>query len=190
MSAPVDSFHPLLRLLHGLMALLVIAMLFVGVVMVASVDGSQPLLVAWHKQLGLALLVLLLARLFVRAVTARPALPTSVKPWQRCLAGAVHLALYGLLLGQILIGWAMQGAADYPLRFAGWRIPALAGADPDLYGLLRCAHAWVAYGLFALIVVHAAAALAHGLLYRDGVWSSMWRFRRGGNRPENPVRRR
>ncbi|MCP8478395.1 cytochrome b/b6 domain-containing protein [Pseudomonas sp. ZM24] len=62
MSAPVDSFHPLLRLLHGLMALLVIAMLFVGVVMVASVDGSQPLLVAWHKQLGLALLVLLLAR--------------------------------------------------------------------------------------------------------------------------------
>lgn len=188
MNAPVDSFHPLLRLLHGLMAVLVIAMLFLGVSMVASVDGSQPQLVGWHKQLGLALLVLLLARLLVRAFTARPALPASVTPWQRRAAGAVHLALYGLLLGQVLVGWAMQGAADYPLRFALWRIPALVGADPDLYGILRCAHGWIAYGLFALILVHAAAALVHGLLRRDGVWTSMWRLRQGGKGPGNTRR--
>lgn len=188
MSAPVDSFHPLLRLLHGLMAVLVIAMLFIGVAMVASVDGSQPQLVAWHKQLGLALLALLLVRLLVRALTARPALPASVTPWQRRMAGAVHFALYGLLLGQILLGWAMQGAADYPLRLASWRIPALVDADPDLYGVLRCAHGWMAYGLFALILVHAAAALVHGLLRRDGVWSSMWRFRQGEEEPGNPGR--
>lgn len=188
MSARVDSFHPLLRLLHGLMAVLVVAMLFSGVTMVASVDGLQPQLVAWHKPLGLVLLVLLLLRLLVRAVTARPALPASVTPWQRRLAGAVHVALYGLLLGQILVGWAMQGAADYPLRLGGWHVPALVGANPDLYGLLRCAHAWIAYALFALILLHAAAALVHGLLRRDGVWSSMWRLRPAREHPDQPRR--
>ncbi|MBD9676621.1 cytochrome b/b6 domain-containing protein [Pseudomonas sp. PDM18] len=188
MNAPVESFHPLLRLLHGLMAVLVIATLFVGVTMVASVGGSQPQLVAWHKQLGLALLVLLLVRLLVRAVTARPALPASVTPWQRRLACAVHFALYALLLGQILVGWAMQGAADFPLRFAHWLVPALVGANPDLYGILRCVHAWIAYGLFALILLHAAAALVHALLRRDGVWSSMWRVRSRRKEQGNPAR--
>lgn len=177
MKAPVDSFHPLLRLLHGLMALLVIAMLFIGVAMVASVGGSQPQLVAWHNQIGLALLVLLLVRLLVRSVTARPALPASVNTWQRHLAGLVHLALYGLLIAQPLVGWAMQGAAGYPLRLAGWHVPPLVDANADLYGLLRFAHSWIAYGLFALILAHAGAALVHALLHRDGVWQSMWRVR-------------
>lgn len=182
MKAPVDSFHPLLRLLHGLMALLVIALLFIGVAMVASVGGSQPQLVAWHKQLGLALLVLLLVRLLVRSVTARPALPASVKAWQRHLAGLLHFALYVLLVLQPLVGWAMQGAADYPLRLAGWHMPPLVDADAGLYGLLRCAHGWIAYGLFGLILAHAGAALVHALLYRDGVWQSMWRVRSNRSR--------
>lgn len=179
MKAPVDSFHPLLRLLHGLMAVLVIALLFIGVAMVASVGGSQPQLVAWHKQLGLGVLMLLLVRLLIRAFTARPALPASVKPWQGRLAGLVHLGLYALLMAQPLVGCAMQGAADFPLRLAGWHVPPLVAADAHLYGLLRCAHRWIGYGFFALILAHAGAALVHALLHRDGVWSSMWRVRSG-----------
>lgn len=177
MKAPADSYHPLLRLLHGLMALLVIALLFIGVAMVASVGSNQPHLVAWHKQLGLALLVLLPVRLLVRIATARPALPISVRPLQRHLAGLMHVALYTLLLAQPLVGWAMQGAADFPLRVLGWRVWSPLDVDPELYGLLRCAHTWIAYGLFVLILAHAAAGLVHGLLLRDGVWSGMWRVR-------------
>lgn len=172
-----SGYHPVLRLLHGVMAVLLIGMLFVGAAMVASLAGYQPQLVSWHKRIGLALLLLAIVRLAVRLLTARPALPPSVATWQRRMAGLSHGALYALLLAQPLLGWAMQSAADYPLRLAHWTLPALVGQDADLYGVLRAAHGWLGLALFALILMHAAAALVHGLILRDGVFSSMWRLR-------------
>jgi cytochrome b561 len=45
--------------------------------------------------------------------------------------------------------------------------------DPQLYAGLRLAHGYLAYLLFALIVLHLAAGLYHGLIRRDGVLASM-----------------
>ncbi|WP_371227393.1 cytochrome b [Pseudomonas sp. QE6] len=177
MKQPVGFYHPILRLLHGAMAILLIGMLFVGVAMVASLASYQPQLVSWHKQIGLPLLLLAVMRLLVRCATAKPPLPSTVGVWQRRLAGLMHLALYALLLVQPVVGWAMQSAADYPLRLAGWVVPSLVGQDASLYGLLRSVHGWLGLSLFALILLHAAAALVHGLIHRDGVFSRMWRVR-------------
>ncbi|CDF83748.1 hypothetical protein PKB_2401 [Pseudomonas knackmussii B13] len=177
MKVSVGAYNPILRLLHAAMAILVIGMLFIGVAMVASLASYQPQLVNWHKQVGLALLLLVVIRLLVRRVTAKPSLPSTVGGWQRRMASLMHLALYALLLVQPLVGWAMQSAADYPLRFAGRLMPALVRQDADLYGLLHAVHAWLGLALFALILLHGAAALVHGLIHRDGVFSSMWRLR-------------
>ena len=46
------------RLLHWLMATMIIAMLFIGVGMAASVSRSYDLLVSIHRPLGIAILVL------------------------------------------------------------------------------------------------------------------------------------
>jgi cytochrome b561 len=63
------------RLLHWIMAPLLIAMLLIGTGMVTTLSAWRLRLVGIHEPLGLALLVLALLRLALRLRGANPALP-------------------------------------------------------------------------------------------------------------------
>jgi cytochrome b561 len=168
--APV-AFHPLARLLHWSMAVLILAMLFIGVSMVGDLSPRHSLFIALHKATGLALLVLVLIRICVRLSLPHPPLPRDLPVLQRLAAGASHLLLYGLMLGMPLLGWGMQSAGGYPLPL---QLPAIAPHDLRLYAVLRQTHGLLGYLLFATIVLHLGAALMHALVRRDGVLRSMW----------------
>ena len=62
MSAQPDRFAPSLRVLHWLMAVLIVAMLGVGLVMTSSLT-LRPLLLDIHRPLGVAILLGLVADL-------------------------------------------------------------------------------------------------------------------------------
>lgn len=166
-----DVFHPLARLIHWLMAVLIIAMLFIGVSMVGDLSLRHPLLIDLHKATGLALLVLVIVRLCLRLTLPHPPLPTDMPALQRIAAGASHWLLYGLMLAMPLLGWAMLSAGGYPRPL---QLPAIARHDLQLYAVLRQAHGWAGYLLFATVLVHLGAALMHALVRRDGVLRSMW----------------
>lgn len=165
-------FSPLARLLHWLMAPLIVAMLFIGVGMVATVSRAHNTLLAIHKPLGLALLLLVVLRAGVRIKRGSPPLPDDMPASQRFAAQASHLVLYLLMAAMPLIGWAMLSAAGYPLPL---HLPPIAPHDSALFALLRALHTWLALALFATVLLHLAAALFHGLIRRDGVFSSMAR---------------
>ena len=174
------TFTPLARALHWLMAAMILAMLFIGVGMVSTVAPAHQWLLALHKPLGVAILVLALARLVVRWRHPPPPLPEDLPTLQRLAAKASHWLLYALMLAMPLIGWAMLSAAGDPIMLgASLQLPSILPADPVLFALLRRMHAWLAYLLFAMIVLHLAAALHHGLIRRDGVFESMAGVRRG-----------
>lgn len=169
-------FSPLARLLHWTMAALILAMLFVGVAMVATVSHAHATLIALHRPLGVALLVLALIRVVVRLKNGSPALPDDMPALQRFAAKASHLVLYGLFIAMPLIGWTMLSAGGYPVMlFGAWHLPAIVPQNVDLFALLRALHTWLAFALFATVLAHIAAALFHGLIRRDGVFSSMVR---------------
>jgi len=159
-------FHPVARVLHWSMAILILAMLFIGVSMVTDLSVRHPVLVSLHKCTGLALLVLVIARIIVRLSIPHPPLPQDLPAVQRLAAGASHLLLYGLMLAMPLLGWAMLSAGGYPRPLD---LPAIAP-----YAVLRQAHGWAGYLLFATVLVHVGAALMHAWVRRDGVLRSMW----------------
>jgi cytochrome b561 len=176
MSQTGNHFSPLARLLHWTMAPLIVAMLFIGVGMVASVSRTHITLVAIHKPLGIALLLLVALRVGVRVTHGTPPLPHDMPTFQRIAAKASHLVLYALMVAMPLIGWAMLSAAGYPVTLYGpWHLPPIAPHDVALFALLRALHTWLAFALFATVLLHLAAALFHGLIRRDGVFSSMAR---------------
>ena len=169
------------RLLHWLMAPMIIAMLFVGVGMAASVSRRYDLLVSIHRPLGIAILVLCVARIVNRFINPPPDLPDTVPPLQRFVAKASHVALYALMLMMPLVGWAMLSAARYPVVLYGpVRLPPISPHDLTLYAWLRDLHTVLAYLLFATFLAHFGAALYHGLIRRDGVFGSM-AFREKGS---------
>ncbi|MEL1265319.1 cytochrome b [Pseudoxanthomonas putridarboris] len=175
-------FNATARLLHWLMAVLIVAMLFIGVGMVTSVS-LRPWLIDLHRPLGIALLVLAMLRLVNRLRHRPPALPASLPRWQQVAAHASHWLLYALMLAMPLIGWAMLSAGGYPVQMtASWVLPPLVGPDPTLYALLRTAHGALAYLLFATVLLHVCAALMHAWVHRDGVFASM--ARGAGRLPE------
>ncbi|HDR9035884.1 TPA: cytochrome b [Burkholderia vietnamiensis] len=162
------------RLLHWVMAAMIVTMLFVGVGMVASVSRRHDFLVALHKPLGIAVLVLVCVRIAVRLSTKAPALPDDLPWWQKFAAHGSHLVLYALMVAMPLIGWAMLSAGGYPVTLGGGvQLPALVAADPATFAWLRVAHRVLAYLFFVTFVAHFAAALYHGLIRRDGVVRAM-----------------
>lgn len=174
MSAPSNHFAALARLLHWLMALMILAMLFIGAGMVASVSERHEWLLHLHKPLGIAILLLVVVRLVVRFSTRQPVLPSDLPGWQVLAAKLSHVLLYALMLVLPLLGWAMISAAGDPVMLSSSvQLPALVGASAPLFAVLRKAHGYLAYLLFLTVLLHLAAALFHGLIRRDGVLQSM-----------------
>ena len=174
MSASETRFSPSQRLLHWTMAVMIIAMLFIGIGMVSTVKPTYWTLVSIHKPLGIAILVLVILRLAVRFRRGAPPLPVDLPRWQALAAKASHVLLYGLMLAMPLIGWSMLSAGGYPIVLWGpVRLPPIAPHDDGLHALLRTAHTWLALLLFATVLMHLAAALFHALGRKDGVFSSM-----------------
>lgn len=168
-------FDALARLLHWGMAALLMAMLFIGVGMVASLT-LRPILVDLHRPLGIAILLLGLLRLYHRWRSMPPPLPADLPHMQVLAAKASHWLLYALMLAMPLLGWSMLSAGGYPARLVGTLyLPRILPQDPVLYTLLRGAHGVLAHALFALILLHLAAALYHAWVRRDGVFQAMAR---------------
>jgi cytochrome b561 len=171
-----EHFSALQRLLHWSMAVLIVTMLFVGVGMVSTVSRLHNTLLALHRPLGIALLVLVIVRLVVRIKRGAPALPADLPLWQRLGAYGSHFALYALMIAMPLVGWSMLSAGGYPVvLFGSVHLPPVVPHDVALYALLRAAHTWLAFVLYATVLLHLGAALFHALIRRDGVFGSMVR---------------
>jgi len=178
MNDRTSRFTPLQRVLHWVMAVCILAMLFIGVAMVSTISPAYLVLVDIHKPLGLVILLLALVRLAVRFRYGAPPLPAGMPEPMKLAARLSHLAFYALMIVMPLLGWAMLSAADYPLVVAGFHIPAIAPANIALHDLLWTAHRYLAFCFFALILLHLGAALLHALVRRDGVFEAMAPFSR------------
>jgi cytochrome b561 len=162
------------RLLHWLMAICILAMLFIGVGMVSTISPRYLTLVQIHKPLGIAILVLALVRLALRAKYGAPALPADMPEPMKLAAHLSHIIFYALMIIMPLLGWGMLSAASYPVvLFGGVHLPPILPLDDTLHTVLWDAHHYLAFVFFALILLHVAAALMHALVRRDGVFEAM-----------------
>jgi cytochrome b561 len=178
-----DQFTPWQKLLHWSMAAGILAMLFIGVGMVSTIDRDYLLLVGLHKSLGVVLLMLVVIRLLLRWRSGAPALPDGMPVAMKLAARLSHVLFYILMLAMPLLGWAMLSAANYPVVAAGFRLPAIVPVSAELHDLLWNAHRVLAMVLFALFLLHLAAALFHAWVRRDGVFEAMAPSGRNSKRP-------
>jgi cytochrome b561 len=134
---------------------------------------------AWHKWIGLTVLVLTLARLGWRLRHPPPALPATVTRWERALAPRAHLLLLALLLALPVSGWLMSSAGGVKvIWFGALPMPDLVPRDPDLFAALRTLHHWLAWILIGALVSHLGAVVRHDVLRRDGIFRRMSPFTR------------
>jgi cytochrome b561 len=175
MSAPIpqSQFALRSRLLHWLMAAMILTMLFIGISMVASLANYHRL-VAIHRPLGIAVLILAIIRLINRKFTTLPPFPPTMSARERKIATTTEHLLYALMIGQPLVGWAMLSAGHYPVvMFGAVHLPPILPASPILYAVLRETHTILAFVFFATILAHMSAILFHTLIIRDRLLDRM-----------------
>jgi len=183
-SKPRTQFALQSRILHWLMAAMLLAMLFIGAAMVASL-GDYHMLVAIHRPLGILILILAAVRFINRMCTALPPFPPTMSKRERFLASSSEKLLYALMFALPLVGWGMLSAGHYPIvMFGAVHLPPILPAHPALYAILRPAHTVLAYLLFFTFLAHLGAVLFHTLIVRDRILDRMalWPVRnRDGN---------
>lgn len=165
------SYPVTIRVLHWAMALLIILQLTAGLWMTRTLSLERALVVQLHQVFGLLLLILVAVRVAIRLRAAAPSLPRNMSGLQRTAAHASHLAFYVLMIGLPVTGLIFVAAGgNPPIRNA--LLAHLAG-DLRIFFAARELHAASATALAVLILLHMTAALHHGLLRKDGVFSQM-----------------
>jgi cytochrome b561 len=168
--------------LHWLIALGIAIQLILGLSMAhqAMPVAQKFALFQLHKSIGITVLLAILLRVLWRLTHRPPPLPAATPPLERRAAHGAHLLLYALMLGLPLSGWALVSASVFniPTVLYGvipWPhlpiLSTLADKKPveDAFGWL---HAWMAWSIIALLVLHIGAVARHQLR-GDGV---LWRM--------------
>ncbi len=120
----------------------------------------------WHFMLGLGVFALVFVRLALRWTAPSPA--ASGSAWQRRLAHLGHGLLYLFMIVMPLLGWLVLSAEGKPVPFFGLELPPLVGTDKDFAHSVEEIHETIGTIGYYLIGLHAAAALFHHYVLRDG----------------------
>lgn len=126
-----------------------------------------------HETLGLAVFALAIIRLTWRAFDVAPNDPP-MPPWMTLSARVLHATLYVLLL--LLPITAISGAwlEGHPLTLLGnIRIEPWLAEHHPVGSAIASIHGWLGDAILWVAGVHAAAALYHHFILRDGVLRSM-----------------
>lgn len=175
------------RLLHWLMAALLVALVALGFYMSSlPVGAGRSELITLHKSLGLTAGLLFLLRLGWRLGHAAPPLST-LPAWQRIAARLTHALLYVLMLALPLTGYLRSVFSPYPVRWFGWPLPTWAGPDKSLNALFGTAHEWLVYALLTLVALHLLALLQHGSRGEHFILRRMWPSKAGKPRSSDAL---
>ena len=158
--------------LHWLM-LLLLAAVYATILMRENYPGGSEIrqaLKAWHFSLGLTVFALVWVRVVARRFGGVGHRPGGVAAW---VAGGMHLALYGFMIAMPLLGWITLSAEGDPVRLFGLGLPPLTGPNEALAEQVGEIHETLGTVGYWLVGLHAAAALFHHYVLRDGTLRRM-----------------
>jgi cytochrome b561 len=141
-------------------------------------SAGRDLMKEFHFMVGLLILALVVVRLLVRFSGPSPRIVPEQSPLMHKLAQLAHLALYGFLILTPLLGWLLLSVGGKPIPFFGFELPALLAPNDGLRGTIKELHETLANIGYALIALHAVAAIYHHHVLKDNTLTNMLPKRR------------
>jgi cytochrome b561/polyisoprenoid-binding protein YceI len=163
--------------LHWLIALAIVAQVSIAWRMGGKHTPEGFALTQLHKSIGISILVLSILRLGWRLTNPPPPEPAGLAPWERVLSQIVHWAFYVIMIGMPLTGWLMVSASKTAIpTVLFWTVPLanMPGVDSltpaakaMAHSIGQTGHGVLAWGFYALFVLHVGGALKHQLFERN-----------------------
>ena len=157
------SYSTTAQVFHWLTVGLVVFMVSSAVIAKQLNDGPwSDLLFMMHKTTGLITLTVVLLRVCYRIVQSRMA-PQAVASRR----AALHWILYGTVILVPLLGWSGISAFGSLEILPGVTVPAIWTKDIDQSDILFMVHAYAAFTLLALVVLHIGLAMQDYMMRAD-----------------------
>jgi cytochrome b561 len=158
-----DHYPATSKLLHWLVAACVLTTAPVAITMTRVEKGAtQDALFAFHKSIGVLILILMILRLINRFAVGAPIPEPGIAPWQKNVSAFVHTSFYVLLIAMPIVGYVATSAYGAPPSFFGlFTLPPIVDQNEALATPLFTLHRWVGYLLILLVLAHVSAALYH-----------------------------
>jgi cytochrome b561 len=190
--ARVSRYHPLLVTLHWVLALLIIAALALGALVMVNIPNSSPMKIEAlrsHMSGGVLILALMLIRLVVRTRTSHPAAAPTGNPILDRVAWASHRLFYVAVI--VMAGSGIFMALQTHLPEIVFERHGALPASFWVYPV-RTVHFVASRALMALIALHIVGALYHTFILKDGLLRRMFFGRRTpatdpGSAPVQPL---
>lgn len=178
MAEPRNRYSTVSLIFHWGLALLVLTQVLLITAHEATKGPQSREFVVLHKEIGLTILVLTVARIIWRLMNPAIPLPSGTPGWQKIAARTTHVLFYVLLIGLPLGGWASSSAAGRDISYFGlfnWPLLPLPQSR-DLAGTFMDLHALGVKFLYVVLALHVLAALKHQFIDRDNVLHRMVPF--------------
>ncbi len=163
MNNNIQRYPIVMRLLHWLMALLILSMIASGWYM-AGLDKEVSYkydIYFWHKSFGVMIIFLIIARILFRFTSQVPALPGTLPVYEIKLAHFTHGLLYLLMILVPLSGYLMSDKGGHDIPFFGWVMPDLVDTNKEHASFLHEIHVLIPYILLGIIGLHLAGVIKH-----------------------------
>ncbi|MDA8095923.1 MAG: cytochrome b [Betaproteobacteria bacterium] len=159
------------RILHWLMALMIVVLVLLGMYMtdLPKADPARAQIIALHKAFGALVLLAWVLRLAWLRISPAPRLPGAFSKQERRLIKGLQGILYALMFLAPAAGYTLSVASGHPVSVFGvFDLPSLFGVNHTLAHLARTLHAPLAYALLGVAALHALGAITHRLKDRGG----------------------
>ena len=156
--------------LHWLTALLIFALIPVGLYMADMKDGpARDRLVFWHESFGALVLALAIVRIVWKFAGGMPKPAAVLTGFERVASQSAHGLLYLLLILTPIVGWLGASAYGDDVDVFGLvTLPALLAKDEVLSDQIFNVHLACALLIVLVTLAHVTGAIVHAMRH-DGV---------------------
>lgn len=168
------EYGSITKLLHWLIAFLVLFMLCLGFLM-GYINNKAVFakVINIHKLTGLAILILMIIRAIWTSINPKPELPVDMPFWQKYAACSLHFSFYIVLIIMPITGWIMSVASGYNPKLLSWEITLPIAQSKSIATLFENIHSTLAIIIILMISMHVLAALYHLLYKKDNILQRM-----------------
>ncbi len=168
----IVKYPVVMRVMHWLMAVIVLGMIGVGWFMTPYDETREPLvsqLYFWHKSFGLLVFILVTIRLSIRLRCSVPELPTGLPKLDRRLARVAHVFLYTMMFAMPVLGYVLSSSYEYSsgVHFFVVDLPEVIADNDAVFKVTDWLHMVLGYSLLVVITMHLTGALKHRFFDRD-----------------------
>ena len=153
--------------LHWTIAVLIAVAFLLGLTVDTFPKAYEGAVVNTHVLIGLAVIILSLARVGWRLTHRSPALSRANGALVETASKLIHAFLYLLMIVVPLIGVPTLLYRGRGIDFGVFQMPPLMPRTPEIFHPLTEVHELTAYALVLLALGHILAALYHQFVLRD-----------------------